>query len=46
MLALNFEVAGTLCKFLSSLKGKVEATELFVAMVEISVMKRWEVILI
>ena len=39
LLTFNFEAAGTLSKFLSSLKGKVEATGLFVAMFKISVTK-------
>lgn len=34
LLPFKFEDAGTLSKFLSSLKGKVEATELFVAVVK------------
>lgn len=35
LLTFNFETIGTLSKFLSSLKGMVEATELFVAVFKI-----------
>lgn len=40
MLRFNFEATGALSKFLSPLKAKVEAIDLFVAAIQISVMVR------